>query len=72
MLGDNIDIRVVKALLICFLATIAIIIVSFLKFVTGSYILGFFIFVFILSICVWKIGIMIMYPGSSAYFTSDI
>jgi hypothetical protein len=72
MLGDNIDIKVVKAVVICLLLTIATIVISFFRLITGSYIMGFFLFVFILWILVWKIGIMIMYPGSSAYFTSDI
>lgn len=72
MLGDNIDIKVVKGILICLLLTIAIIVVSFFRFITGSFIMGFFLFIFILWLVIWKIGIMIMYPGSSAYFTSDI
>lgn len=70
MLGDNLDINVLKYGVICIVSLLAFIVVFIFKLIFGSYIIGILIFVVLLWIMIFKIGITIMYPGSSNYFTS--
>jgi c-di-AMP phosphodiesterase-like protein len=72
MLGDGIDVNVLKYGIICILSLLAFIIVFIFKLIFGSYIIGVIAFVVMVWLIVFKIGITIMYPGSSNYFTSDI
>lgn len=72
MLGDSIDMNVLKYGVICILSLLAFIIVFIFKLIFGSYIAGIIIFVVMVWVLIFKIGITIMYPGSSNYFTSDI
>jgi hypothetical protein len=72
MLGDAIDINVLKYGVICILSLVAFIVVFLFKLIFGSYLMGIIIFVAVVWFLVFKIGITIMYPGSSSYFTSDI
>ena len=72
MLGDNLDVSVVKYGVMCIFSVLAFIIVFIIKLITGSYIAGIIIFVVLIWILIFKIGITIMYPGSSNYFTADI
>ncbi len=72
MLGDGLDLNVLKYGVICILSLLALIVVCIFKFIFGSYILGIIIFVVMVWLLIFKIGITIMYPGSSNYFKSDI
>lgn len=72
MLGDGIDINVLKYGVICILSVLALIVVSLFKFISGSYFIGMIIFVALVWFVIFKVGITIMYPGSSNYYKSDI
>lgn len=72
MLGDGMDINVLKYGVICILSVLALIVVSLFKFIFGSYMMGLLIFVGLVWFLIFKIGITIMYPGSSNYYKSDI
>ena len=72
MLGDNLDINVLKYGVICILSLLAFLVVFIIKVLTGSYMIGAIIFVAIVWFLIFKIGITIMYPGSSNYFTADM
>ena len=72
MLGDNLDVKVVKYGIVCILSVLALIIIMFVKFITGSYLMGIIVFIVLIWLLIFKIGITIMYPGSSNYYTSDI
>lgn len=72
MLGDNIDLKVLKAILLTILSILALIIIFIIKSLTGSYIFGLIVFISLIWLIIFKIGITIMYPGSSNYFRGDI
>lgn len=72
MLGDGLDMNVLKYGIICILSVIALIVVSLFKLIFGSYTVGVLIFVALVWFLIFKIGITIMYPGSSNYYKSDI
>ena len=72
MLGDGVSINVLKYGVACVLSLLAFLIIFIFRLIFGSYILGAILFVVIVWLLIFKIGITIMYPGSSNYFTSDI
>ena len=72
MLGDGISIDVLKYGVACILSFLAFLVVFIFRLIFGSYIVGIIIFVVIVWLLIFKIGITIMYPGSSNYFTADI
>lgn len=72
MLGDGLDMNVIKYGVICIISVIALIVVSLFKLIFGSYTIGVLMFVALVWFMIFKIGITIMYPGSSNYYKSDI
>ncbi len=72
MLGQNIDLNIIKYGALCIISVLAFIIIMIFKLITGSYIISTLLFISLIWFAIFKIGIIIMYPGSSNYFKSDI